>query len=49
MASIGEHLHIPDETTTAWSDILSMGYYRFGNSLFVAFLDDPAWIAFWFC
>ncbi|SDI61503.1 hypothetical protein SAMN05660652_03749 [Propionivibrio dicarboxylicus] len=31
------------------SDALSMLYYRFGSTLFLAFLDDPAWIAFWFC
>ena len=33
----------------SWSAAASMLYYRFGSYLFLAFLDDPAWIAFWFC
>lgn len=48
MASI-DTLRVSDETTPTWSDTLSMAYYRAGSTLFVAFLDDPAWIAFWFC
>ena len=24
-------------------------YYRVSTYLLVAFMDDPAWLAFWFC
>lgn len=39
----------PHGQPSGLSEALSILYYRFGSYVFLAFLDDPAWIAFLFC
>ena len=38
-----------DQGETLTANWLILGCYRFGAYLMAVFLDDPAWIAFWFC